>query len=117
MQALSRTLELSVAHSPVDLILILAPRGAGHSYAERDVPSVVLSNHPVRTFKPDLVRQLCPDIFLGPPNIWRPHHRGPRSLPASLAGLPALGGVRCKTAIYFHCGGLDLYPATHAIPG
>lgn len=22
-----------------------------------------------------------------------------------------------KTAIYFHCGGLDLYPATHAIPG
>ena len=22
-----------------------------------------------------------------------------------------------KTAIYFHCGGLDLYPVTHAIPG
>jgi transposase len=22
-----------------------------------------------------------------------------------------------KTAIYFHCGGLDLYPATHSIPG
>jgi transposase len=22
-----------------------------------------------------------------------------------------------KTAIYFHCGGLDLYPLTHAIPG
>ena len=22
-----------------------------------------------------------------------------------------------KTAISFHCGGLDLYPATHAIPG
>ena len=22
-----------------------------------------------------------------------------------------------KTAIYFHCGGLDLYPATHGIPG
>ena len=22
-----------------------------------------------------------------------------------------------KTAIYFHCGGLDLYPATHRIPG
>jgi transposase len=22
-----------------------------------------------------------------------------------------------KTAIYFHCGGLDLYPATHPIPG
>ena len=22
-----------------------------------------------------------------------------------------------KTAIYFHCGGLDLYPATDGIPG
>jgi transposase len=22
-----------------------------------------------------------------------------------------------KTAIYFHCGGLDLYPATHGLPG
>lgn len=22
-----------------------------------------------------------------------------------------------KTAIYFHCGGLDLYAATHGIPG
>jgi hypothetical protein len=22
-----------------------------------------------------------------------------------------------KTAIYFHCGGLDLYPATQGIPG
>jgi transposase-like protein len=22
-----------------------------------------------------------------------------------------------KTAIYFHCGGLDLYPVTHSIPG
>jgi len=22
-----------------------------------------------------------------------------------------------KTAIYFHCGGLDLYPTTHSIPG
>jgi len=22
-----------------------------------------------------------------------------------------------KAVIYFHCGGLDLYPATHAIPG
>ncbi|MBI3608484.1 MAG: transposase, partial [Nitrospirae bacterium] len=22
-----------------------------------------------------------------------------------------------KTAIYFHCGGLQLYPATHGIPG
>lgn len=22
-----------------------------------------------------------------------------------------------KTAIFFHCGGLALYPATHAIPG
>ena len=22
-----------------------------------------------------------------------------------------------KTAIYFHCGGLDLYPVTHGIPG
>ena len=22
-----------------------------------------------------------------------------------------------KTVIYFHCGGLDLYPATHTIPG
>ena len=22
-----------------------------------------------------------------------------------------------KTAIYFHCGGLDLYPTTHGIPG
>ncbi len=22
-----------------------------------------------------------------------------------------------KTAIYFHCGGLDLYPATHGKPG
>ena len=22
-----------------------------------------------------------------------------------------------KTAIYFHCGGLDLYPITHSIPG
>ena len=22
-----------------------------------------------------------------------------------------------KTAIYLHCGGLDLYPTTHGIPG
>lgn len=22
-----------------------------------------------------------------------------------------------KIAIYFHCGGLDLYPVTHSIPG
>ncbi len=22
-----------------------------------------------------------------------------------------------KTAIYFHCGGLDLYPTAHGIPG
>ena len=22
-----------------------------------------------------------------------------------------------KTALYFHCGSLDLYPATHTIPG
>jgi transposase len=22
-----------------------------------------------------------------------------------------------RTAIYFHCGGLELYPSTHGIPG
>jgi transposase len=54
-----------------------------------------------------------------------PHHitnAGSESLNSRIQAIKSMSrGFRnrehFKTAIFFHCGGLDLYPATHAIPG
>lgn len=38
-----------------------------------------------------------------------------RTIKKAAYGLRGFGNF--KTAIFFHCGGLQLYPATHAKPG
>ena len=57
-------------------------------------------------------------VLLRPPDHQRPS-RGPQlTHPGDPSLCPRLPNrEHFKTAIYFHCGGLQLYPQPHGLPG